>query len=466
MDNLLLLLLIIPLIGCLFILFSRKNADNAFMVALFTLSSNILLLLKLLSEIKRANVIEYSYEWLKNYDVTLVFGADMFSMILLLGVHIAVIIGLVGLNENQRQDKILQFMTLYFMWNITGFLLAKDVIAFYLFFTNMILPLFIMIGLYGNVKKSVSQSLFFLFNYIGAMLFLISMIILYRKSQGSIFWVEMSSFKLPHHLKVFVWYGIIGAFILRIPVWPLHNWISYISGTIKNPLVYIATNMLPLTGLYGIIRFWPLILPRGVTFVISIIEMFILITMMFIALIGISHKNFLQKLFSYSTIYYLLFLFSFLVLEDKYVINIAYSLFIFLIVNASLAVLEMWSDALRAEYKLNYSGILGHMPHLAILFAFFILIAIGLPISSMFWNNFTLVSALFRNNFNEGIWVMIVILLIALALVYELYEMLDLKNKSAKDVLVIDISDRKLAFFMAVITVLLLSFFNPLWFVL
>ena len=174
---------------------------------------------------------------------------------------------------------------------------------------------------------------------------------------------------------------------------------------------------------------------------------------------------FLQKLFSYSTIYYLLFLMAKLLLTDKYQMNMAYSLFIFLIVNASLAVLDLFAENAREEAKSNYRGILAYMPRLANLFAFFVLIAAGLPISSMFWNNFILISALFKESFMTGIWVMASISLIGIALIYELYVMHDVRFKSANNEIINDISKPDLIFFAGITVILFLSFFNPLWFV-
>lgn len=458
--------LLLPLLGCVFVLFSQKHENNAYNVAMFTLSVNILLILRMLSLCNSADAeFLYSYQWLTHPNVRFILGIDIFSLVLLLGIYISVIIGLTGLSVTQRRNKSLQILTLYFVWNMEALLIAKDIILFYIFFAGMLLPLFWLICLHGKLKKISSSALFFLFNFAGSLLLLISVLVVYRYNRSSILLSAVGILDIPHHAQLIVLGGICGAFISRIPIWPLHNWISFLYSDIKNPLIYVIMSMMPLTGVYGFIRFGQIMLADSVNAFVPVIETFCVLTMLFIALIGLSHRSFLQKLFSYSTIYYLLFLMAKLLLTDKYQINMAYSLFIFLIVNASLAVLDLFAEDAREASKNNYRGILAYMPRLANLFAFFVLIAAGLPISSMFWNNFILISALFRESFMTGIWVMASISLIGMALIYELYVMRDVRFKSADSEIINDISKPDLIFFAGITVILFLSFFNPLWFV-
>ena len=458
--------LVLPLLGCVFVLFSEKDGYNAFNVTFFTLCTCILAILKLFSESQIVGTdFVYSYQWLQHPNVVFTFGVDSLSLLLLLGVYMSAIIGLVGLSAPQRKSKSLLLLVLYFIWNMSGLLVVRDIISFYLFFAGMQLPLFMLIGSYTNIKKSSTLSLFFLFNFVGSLLLLVSILVVYRYNHGSVLLSQIGILDIPAVPQFIVLAGVCAAFVLRIPIWPLHNWISFISSGIKNPLIYILTNMLPLSGLYGFIRFGQVIVPTEINAFVPIIEVFGVLTMMFIALIGLSHKNFLQKLFSFSTISYLLFLLSKLLLDDKYQMNMAYSLFIFLIVNASLTVLDLFAENAREEAGCDYRGVLVYMPRLSKFFAFFVLMAAGLPMSSMFWNNFTLISALFRESFVTGLWVMASISLVGLALIYELYIMRDLQNKPLQEYAVTDISDRKLVFFGCITLVLFLSFFNPLWFV-
>ena len=97
--------------------------------------------------------------------------------------------------------------------------------------------------------------------------------------------------------------------------------------------------------------------------------------------------------------------------------------------------------------------------------SFFVLTAVGLPISSLFWNNFVLISEIFQENFAVGLWVMAALTIVALSLLHELYVMRDLKHHEEKAENLEDLSLKQQVFFAGIVAVLFLSFFNPLWFV-
>ena len=467
MTDLLLLLLLLPLCGCLFVLTAKKHDNNAFNVAIFTFTANIMFTARLL-QLHNQFPEEFKnlvFNWFDNYNIQLVFGADIYSLLLLLSVYISLLIGAIGLTPAQRKNKSLMLQATYMSWIFGGLFLARDIISFYIFFSGIIIPSFMLVGKFGNVKKNSGLLLFFNFNFAGILCFLIALILFYKFNQGNVMLADLTIIRLPKHLKLAVWLLIGISFISRIPIWPFHYWISSISAGIKNPLVYIINGILPLTGLYGFMRFWQYHIPQVVSSYIPIISVCGVLTMIFISFIGTSHKDFLRKLFSYSTVYYLLFLLADILLQGAYKINIVYALFIFMIVNSSMAVLDLWSENACDESNCEYHGILAYMPRLSKIIAFFVLIAVGLPISSMFWNNFVLISALFKESLLVGLGVMISISLVGLALLYELYVMRDLQTDARNDLAVEDISDKKLAFFIGIIILLFLSFFNPLWFV-
>lgn len=468
MIDLLLILLIIPLLGCLFVLSAKKNDINAFYVTVFTVVSSMAVVLRLLPKVIHTadnTVSSYTHQWLQQSNISLSFGADVFSLLLLLGVYIAILIGLVGLFPEQRKSKALLLSATYFLWCITGFLVARDLVSFYMFFAGMVIPVLILIGIYGNVRKISTLYVFFALFFIGALVLLTATLIIYRFNHGNVSLPEIALTTMPKQAALIVWIGVCIAFLSRIPIWPIHHWFYLISNGIKNPLIYIILNLLPLTGVYGFMRFWQLTVPQSAEMLLPIMTVFGVMTMLFTAFIGISHKDFLPKLFSYSAVYYLLFLLVIVLLDTKYAQNIAYSLFTFLIVNATLTVLELWSENACSENRCDYRGVLAYMPRLSKIFAFFVLVAVGLPISSMFWNNFVLISALFKENFMAGIGVMTAITLIGMGIIFELFIMRKLPKNNGKEISVADISDKQTAFFMIIVILLFLSFFDPLWFV-
>ena len=462
------LLFVLPLFGCLFVLFAKKNDSNSFHVTLFTLLSNLAVIVRLLTQINRDNndlqIFHFAYSWLESKGIELVMEANLFSLLVLLGVYVAFIIGITGLTEQQRKNKSQMLLGLYFVWNITGLLCSNDMISFYIFFAGMIIPLFLLVGLYGNIKKNSTLYLFFVFNFSGVLCLLTAMLFVYKYQHGNTELQNIALIKMPASAAVVVWGCVCAAFISRIPIWPFHYWISSVNSGLRSSLVCVMTNMLPLTGLYGFLRFWQVTIPKGILPFVPVVEVFGIMTMLFIALIGLAHKDFLQKLFAYTTVYYLLFLLATIMLPEVYIMNIAYSLVTFLIVNASLTVLGLKAETACEDSDCDYRGILVYMPKLSKLFSFFVLVAVGLPLSAMFWNNFVLISAFFRLSFILGTLMMTAITMICMALLYELFIMRNLTEKRIVGGQIEDISDKQIVFFAAVVVFLFVSFFNPLWF--
>lgn len=470
MSGIILLMFLLPLIGCLFAMTSPKNTFNAFNVALLTLVSNIALILFLFDYLNVLTLqtaqIAQTYEWLANFNLNLTFRVNATSLIILLGIYIALIIGLKGLSSDMRQNKSLILTSLYFIWTMNGFCIAGDIVTFYIFFSAMLLPLFMMLGLFGYAKKSLPLFRFFMYNFLGIICLFVAMVLLCRHYNGNILLKNIAFVDMDKPLGIIVWMLVCLAFISRIPVWPFHYWISSVVSKIKNPLVYITVNLLPLTGLYGFVRFWPLSVPESVELLVPIIEVFSIVTMIFIALIGLVNKEFLFKLFSYNTIYYLLFLLAVILPTDTLKMNIAYSLFIFMIVNASLVVLELQMEEKCSQIGNYHPAIFAYTPRFTLVLSFFVLIAVGLPVSSFFWSNFVLISAIFKQSFTVGVFVMIAISMVAVVLINTLYDLRRRGTLNDTYMKITDISNKETLFWLSVVCILMLSFFNPLWFVL
>ena len=468
MPELILVMMLLPLVGCLFVLSAPDNKTNAYSVAFFTLITNLIVILRLFSLLdinSSALSFGFEYQWLENYKLNLYFGVDAFSLLLIMAVYLALLIGLAGLNQNARKNKMLLLLMLYFTSNITAFFTAGDLLSFYVFFAGMLIPLFMLIGYCGNAKKIQILYRFFMYNFIGILFLLAASLILLKFYHGNVRLEEIALVDMAPRVGILVWSVVCLAFISRIPVWPFHSWIASVSINIKNPLVYIMVDIMPLTGLYGFARFWPLAVPDSISLYLPFIEIFTVLTMLFLALIGLVSREFMYKLFSYSTVYYLFFLLAVILPVDTLKMNIAYSLFIFLIVTSSLAVLDLQFEEKCRQQTCGYRGILAYMPRFSFVMSFFVLTAVGLPISSLFWNNFVLISEIFRESFGVGLWVMAALLLVALGLLHELYVMRDLKQHETKAENIEDLSSRQQIFLAGVVAILFLSFFNPLWFI-
>ena len=176
------------------------------------------------------------------------------------------------------------------------------------------------------------------------------------------------------------------------------------------------------------------------------------------------HRVTLYKIFSYITVYYIMYLLALLNHDAFTEINIAFSCFSYLIV---IAALEFLSDYLYFEQEekgLNPDGILCSVPRISFAYSFFILAAVGLPVSSLFVNNFLIVSNLMSKNLNIGLLVVVSLTLVSGALLKNLYRLKDRERLNPDKPCIIDIKRKTYGFLIVIMLILLMSSFKPLWF--
>ncbi len=468
--SLLSVIILLPFLGMLFALSSKSDESlgnrNAFNVAVFTVCANLVLILRIFYNLdisKNGLQLVERFNWLENPKIDIILGADVFSVIIIMAVHLAFIIGLYGIKRQSRQKPLVVF-GLLFLSLVTGFFLAADIFSFYIFFEAMLFPLFMLIGIYGNIRRDGAIYRFFLYNFLGAAVLFLAVIILYNLQEGQLEISHFSSMKMNEKIEYFMLTSIFISFLSRIPIWPFHYWISSISSNIRNPLVFIITNILPLTGIYGFMRFLPDGMDMLSIFYISALEIIAVITMVFIALIGFTNRDAQYKFFSYITVYYIMYLLALLNHDAFTEINIAFSCFSYLIV---IAALEFLSDYLYFEQEekgLNPDGILCSVPRISFAYSFFILAAVGLPVSSLFVNNFLIVSNLMSKNLNIGLLVVVSLTLVSGALLKNLYRLKDRERLNPDKPCIIDIKRKTYGFLIVIMLILLMSSFKPLWF--
>lgn len=353
---------------------------------------------------------------------------------------------------------------LLFLSQITGFLLAADVFSFYIFFEAMLFPVFMLIGIFGDIRRQGIMYRFFLYNFLGAVVLFLATIILYNYQNGAVEISKVTQLSFNGRTEHFMWASILISFLSRIPIWPFHFWIASVSSSIKNPLVFIIVNLIPLTGIYGLIRFLPQTFPVSAAFYITALEIIGVVTMLFIALIGFINRDTQYKFFSYITVYYIMYMLGLLSKNTLIMLNVGFSFFSYLIIVAGLEFVSSYVRSQQEKLELGTEGLLCPVPRLAFVYSFLVLAAIGLPVSSLFLNNFLIISSLLENSFNLGITVICALVLSSGALLGDLYRLKDSSAFCPEKGCITDISKPYFFFMTFIIFVLIASFIRPLWF--
>ena len=187
--------------------------------------------------------------------------------------------------------------------------------------------------------------------------------------------------------------------------------------------------------------------------------------MLFIALIGMINKDFQYKIFSFMTVWYIIYLLAAFLPTDTVLQNIGYALFSFLIIAGGLEVLSNHMEKQQESLDISSGGILCAMPRASRIFTFFVLASVGMPLSSMFLNNFILIANLLDKNIRMGFLVIFAIMVVAAGLLQELYRLKDTECSLPDKSGVADISYKAYIILLIICASLVLTFINPLWFV-
>lgn len=469
-ENLLLVVICLPLLGCFFVTLSKDERPNAFSnastTAVWTILFNIFLILTLFSSINintdKIQAIS-RFEWQIVPKIELVLGVDVLALILMLGIHLAILIGVLSLKQEYTNQKSEIACALVFLFSCSGLLSAVDLCSFFAFFTFMFIPLFMQIGLGKNPRIA---GRFFSYNALGSMLLLLSISALYSYANKSILISDIANIHIHGERGVWIWSGIFMAFMFRIPVWPFHYWISSVNTTLRNPLSFISASILPVSGLLGFIRFWPSSIPEQISSLTPVFAILCVATMCYLAFRAYSSVSIREKLFSYTFIYYLLYLLGVFSPTDILQRNLAYSLFAFLLVISALSMITFHME----RESLKSGGILGGMlcvlPRASLAYVLLILAAVGFPVSGLFWNNFIILSQILTVNICIGTIAVLTILLAAIFMLQNLYI---LKDKSCLFISgenkLSDIDVFQFGASIMVAIIMFLSFIKPLWFV-
>ena len=209
-------------------------------------------------------------------------------------------------------------------------------------------------------------------------------------------------------------------------------------------------------------RFCPKAVPESVSYLLTTLEVIAAVSMLFIAMIGLINKDSRDKLFSFITVYYIIFLLGALLPTNRILTNIGYSLFAFLIIISVLEVLSSYVRKEQLNQNISQYGILCHAPRLSLLYSFFTLAAVGFPLSALFINNFVILSYLFAYNTKLGLVIMFAIIISSASLLKELYVLKDSRYIHPNSTCINDISYAEFYGLSAIVIMLLLSFCNPL----
>ena len=396
-------IIFIPLIGAIFVLLSRGNLKNteknAKYVAIFSTLVNFLLAIFLWYSFDPTTpnfqFIE-KRDWLNGF-INFQLGIDGISILfILLTTFIAPICVFSGISSIKFKIKEFLIAILLMETLMLGVFCSLDLVIFYLFFEGGLIPMFLIIGIWGGPKRVYSAFKFFLYTLLGSVLMLIAIISIYWIT-GTTDVIKLLDLRIPQEYQYLLWLAFFSSFAVKMPMWPVHTWLPDAHVEAPTPgSVILAAIILKMAG-YGFIRFSIGLFPVASDYFTYLIFALSVIAIIYTSLVALMQDD-MKKLIAYSSVAHMGFvtigIFSLTKqgLEGSIVQMISHG-FISAALFLSVGVLY---DRFHSRMISSYGGLVHIMPKYALFFMIFTLAALGLPGTSGFVGEFLILIGAFQ----------------------------------------------------------------------
>ena len=399
-------LILLPLIGGLFILLSRSsdksNYQSSKYVALFVSFANFFVSIYLWY-IFDPGTSDFQFVenrlWLEgfiNYKV----GIDGISILFIVLTTLITPLCIISVNQSIN-TKLKEFLIAILVMEslMIGVFCSLDLVIFYLFFEGGLIPMFLIIGIWGGTRRVYSAFKFFLFTLLGSVLMLVAIISIYWIT-GTTDIVELNNLGVDVKYQNLLWLAFFSSFAVKTPMWPFHTWLP--DAHVEAPTagsVLLAAILLKMAG-YGFIRFSIGLFPIASENFVPLIYTLSLIAIVYTSLVALMQDD-MKKLIAYSSVAHMgfvtlgIFTMTQQGLEGSIVHMISHGL-----VSAALFLcVGVVYDRMHSRLIITYGGLVSAMPKYAILFMVFTLAAVGLPGTSGFVGEFLILMGVFQKSF-------------------------------------------------------------------
>jgi NADH-quinone oxidoreductase subunit M len=398
-------LILLPTIGSLFLIFSKSNdQSNSTIkyVALFTSVVNFLLsiyLWFLFDETTSAFQFVEDREWLigiVNYKV----GVDGISILFVILTTFITPLCIISVN-NSVKKRLRDFLIAILIMEsfMIGVFCSLDLVIFYLFFEAGLIPMFLIIGIWGGPKRVYSAFKFFLYTLLGSVLMLVAIISIYWIA-GTTDVVKLYELGIDSKYQNLLWLAFFSSFAVKTPMWPVHTWLP--DAHVEAPTagsVLLAAILLKMAG-YGFIRFSLGLFPIASDLFTPLIYALSLIAIIFTSLIALMQED-MKKLIAYSSVAHMGFVtLGIFTIQQQGIEGSIIQMISHGLVSAALFLSAgVVYDRMHSRLINTYGGIVSIIPKYSVLFMLFTLAALGLPGTSGFIGEFLILMGAFKDNF-------------------------------------------------------------------
>ncbi|MDO5624426.1 MAG: NADH-quinone oxidoreductase subunit M [Pseudomonadota bacterium] len=343
--------------------------------------------------------------WIERFNVNYHLGVDGISVwFVLLTAFITVIVVVAGWEVIQK--KVNQYMAAFLILSglMIGVFSALDGVLFYMFFEATLIPMYLIIGIWGGPNKIYAAFKFFLYTLMGSLLMLVAFIYLYAKAGGSFDIQTWHGLMLPGQAQTLLFFAMFAAFAVKVPMWPVHTWLPDVH--VEAPTggsAVLAAIMLKL-GAYGFLRFSMPILPDASREWAWLMIALSLVAVIYVGLVALVQQD-MKKLVAYSSVAHMgfvtlgFFLFNELGIAGGLVQMIAHGF----VSGAMFLCIGVLYDRVHSREISSYGGVVNTMPRFTAFALLFAMANCGLPGTAGFVGEWMVILGAVKANFWIGL---------------------------------------------------------------
>ena len=391
------ILTFLPLVGALAILIlvrgtEQEIANNsrwaALWITIFTFLASLLVLSNFDGSTADFQMVETT-TWIPALNLSYRMGVDGISIwfvMLTTALMPLCILASWEAIRNRVKEYMVAFLVLETM--MLGVFCALDILVFYIFFEGVLLPMFLIIGVWGGANRVYASFKFFLYTLLGSLLMLIAVLVMYWQA-GTTDIPLLMDFPFAADLQTWLWLAFFASFAVKVPMWPVHTWLPDAHVQAPTAGSVILAGVLLKMGGYGFLRFSLPMFPEATEFFAPLVFWLSVIAVIYTSLVALVQED-MKKLIAYSSVAHMGFVTAaiFSINEQAIAGSIVQMLSHGLVSGALFLIVGVVYDRMHTRDISAYGGLVERMPKYAVIFMFMMMASVGLPGTSGFVGEF------------------------------------------------------------------------------
>tara|TARA_B100000959_G_scaffold11857_1_gene11813 strand:+ start:169 stop:1680 length:1512 start_codon:yes stop_codon:yes gene_type:complete len=396
----------LPFIGALFIFMikgdeatvARNSRQLALWASLVTFTLSVVLILSFDSDAAGFQFVE-TEQWISGLGIHYRMGVDGISVwFVLLSTFLTPLCVLASWESIRSHVKEYMIAFLVLETMMVGMFCALDFVVFYLFFEGVLIPMFLIIGVWGGPRRIYAAFKFFLFTLAGSVLMLIAVLTFYVVVGTTDIQTLMQA-RIDPSLQYWLWLAFFASFAVKVPMWPVHTWLPDAHVEAPTAGSVILAGVLLKMGAYGFLRFSLPMLPEASLFFQPLIFTLSVVAIIYTSLVALAQED-MKKLVAYSSVAHMGFVtIGIFTVSVQGVEGALFQMLSHGIISAALFLcVGVVYDRIHSRDIARYGGLVHRMPAYALVFMVFTLGALGLPGTSGFIGEFLSLLAAYQTN--------------------------------------------------------------------